>query len=286
MFGLAEYVRAGGGDGARALALQTLDALEMHAHDDEHGGYVEFFAPDWSPAGPRDTSPLDIRPPTDKLINTQMHLMEAMVAAHRVNLDPRAKTRAVELVDVIASRAVRRRFGAPMTDAWGADWRARKLDRTVRYGHLIELAWLLVDSADAVGVHQDAAREHGRPAGRVRAASTGLTRRVGSGARGSWDDRPTIGGTNGGRRPKPSWRTRGGGPSPSIRPTPTGCVRSGRSSEHHVEDHVVGEWHDELDTARNGHGPKGGAWKDGYHSTRALLDSATRLRTLGRSPNE
>ena len=70
-------------------------------------------------------------------------------------------------------------------------------------------------------------------------------------------------------------------------PTPTGCARSGRSSESHVEDHVVGEWHDELDTARNGHGPKGGAWKDGLPlRPRALLDSAARLRTLDRSPNE
>ena len=92
-----------------------------------------------------------------KLVNTHMHLMEAMTAAHRVDLDPRATVRAVELVDVLATRAVRRRCGAPVTDAWSADWHARERDRTVRYGHLLELAWMLVDSADAVGVHSGTA---------------------------------------------------------------------------------------------------------------------------------
>jgi cellobiose epimerase len=285
LFGLAEYIRAGGGDDVRALAIRTLDALETHAHDDAHGGYAELFAPDWSPVGPRDTSPLDMRPPTDKLLNTQMHMMEAMVAAHRVNLDARAKTRAIELVEVIASRAVRGRFGAPLTDAWGADWRARKLDRTVRYGHLIEGAWLLVDSADAVGAHQDAARA---TADRLAAyvQQYGTDPETG----GIWHS-GNLGRTAGDRRYEwwaqaealmaYTWRW-----TESFDTADADRLRRVWSFiRNHVEDRVVGEWHDELDTARNGQGPKGGAWKDGYHPTRALLDSATRLRKLDRSPN-
>lgn len=278
LFALSEYVRAGGNDGVRALAVQTLDVLETHAHDEVNGGYVEFFAPDWSPAAPRDTSPLDARPPSDKLINTQMHVMEAMVAAHRVDLDPRATVRAVELVDVLANRAVRGRYGAPITDAWSADWRARKLDRSVRYGHLIELAWMLVDSADAVGVHQEAAR-----ATAVRMAAyvqqhgtdpeTGGVWRSGKVGR-SADDRRYEWWAQAEALMAYAWRW-----AESFDPADADRLRQVWSFiRSHVEDHVVGEWHDELDSVRNGRGPKGGVWKDGYHSARALLDGAALLR--------
>ena len=119
LFALAELVRAGGDHDARELAVRTLDLLEANAHDDEYGGYFELFAPDWSSAPRGDESPIDRRPPRVKLVNTHMHVLEAMAAAHRVDLDPRATTaRTVELVDVFATRAVRRGYGAGLTDAW------------------------------------------------------------------------------------------------------------------------------------------------------------------------
>jgi len=112
LFALAELVRAGGNDDARELAARTLDLLETRAHDDEFGGYFELFAPDWSPAPRRDVSPIDLRPPRLKLVNTHMHALEAMTAAHRVELDARAELRVVELIDIFTTRAVRRRYGA------------------------------------------------------------------------------------------------------------------------------------------------------------------------------
>jgi mannobiose 2-epimerase len=282
LFALAEYVRAGGTDEVRDLAIRTLDVLETRAHDDEHGGYAEFFAPDWSPPVPRDMSPLDGRPASDKLINTHMHLMEAMVAAHRIDLDPRATARAVELVDVLANRANRSRHGAPINDAWTADWHPRKLDRSVRYGHLIELAWMLVDSADAVGAHQESAR-----ATAARMAAYVHQHGTDPETGGIWRS-GTIGRSANDRRYEwwaqaealmaAAWRV-------TETPDATEVERLRRIWTFiytYVEDHVVGEWHDELDSERNGRGPKGSPWKAGYHSTRALLDGATLLRTIDR----
>lgn len=285
LFALAEYVRAGGNDDVRELAVRTLDVLETRAHDDEHGGYNEYFARDWSPAGPRERSPLDRRPSSDKVINTQMHVMEAMVSAHRVDLDPRATIRAAELVDVIASRAVRSRRAAPLTDTWSADWRARKLDRSVRYGHLIELAWMLVDSADAVGAHQHAARATAeRMAAYVHRYGTdhetGGIWRSGKLGRAA-DDRRYEWWAQAEALLAYAWRWSETGDE--IEADRLRKVWS--FIRRYVEDHVVGEWHDELDSARNGHGPKGGFWKDGYHSTRALLDGAALLRTRNASLN-
>src|SRR3954452_12412789 len=156
LFALAEFVRVSGNDDARELAARTFDLLETRAHDDEFGGYFELFAPDWSPAPRHDVSPIDRRPPRVKLVNTHMHVLEATVAAHRVELDARATTRVTELVDIFTTRAVRPRYGAALTDAWQRDWRPEWRDKLVRYGHLPEVAWLLVDGAEAVGAPLEA----------------------------------------------------------------------------------------------------------------------------------
>jgi mannobiose 2-epimerase len=277
LFALAELVRAGGDDDARELAARTLDLLETRAHDDEHGGYFELFAPDWSPAPRRDISPIDRRPPSVKLVNTHMHVMEAMTAAHRVDLDPRATTRAVELVDIFTTRAVRRRYGAALTDAWQRDWRPEWRDKLVRYGHLPEVAWMLVDTADAVGAPVD-------PAVRVGAAMLDYVARLGTDADGGiWRQGP-LG------KPRSDeyyewWAQAEALMASAVMlrrtddPVYAERLRAVWSFiRAYCIDPVVGEWHDLLDPERRGQGPKGSPWKAGYHSTRALLDAAVLLR--------
>ena len=277
LFALAELVRAGGHEDARELAGRTLDLLETRAHDDEFGGYFELFAPDWSPAPRRDISPIDRRPPSVKLFNTHMHVMEAMTAAHRVNLDARAATRVTELLDIFTTRAVRPRYGAGLTDAWQRSWKPEWRDKLVRYGHLPEVAWMLLDAADVVDAPADAA---------LRVATTMLdyTARFGTDPDGG------------------IWRWGPLGKPPSDRHYETWAQaealmgfaamlhRSGNPEcadrlravwsfiRAYCVDPVVGEWHELLDPDRPGHGPKGSLWKAGYHSTRALLDAAVLLR--------
>jgi mannobiose 2-epimerase len=280
LFALAELVRAGGDDDARELAVRTFDLLETNAHDDTHGGYFELFAEDWSPAPARDRSPIDRRPPKLKLVNTHMHLMEAMVAAHRVALDPRATTRAAELVGVFTDRAVRRGHGAALTDAWRREWRPAARDKWVRYGHLPEVAWLLVDSAAAIGAPMDAPVQ-------VAERMLDYVARYGTDSEGGiWRQGPLgkpvtdrhyewwaqaealmayavmLGQTEGDRREVYADRLR----------AVWAFIR------RYCIDAVVGEWHDLLGPDRRGQGPKGSGWKAGYHSTRALLDAAALLR--------
>jgi mannobiose 2-epimerase len=277
LFALAELVRAGGDDDARELAARTLELLEANAHDDEYGGYFELFGPDWSPAPRADRSPIDRRPPRVKLVNTHMHLMEAMAAAHRVDLDARATARTVELVDVFTTRAVRRGYGAGLTDAWQRDWRPDWRDRMVRYGHLPEAAWLLVDSAAAV----DAALE-----APLQVATTMLdyAARFGTDPDGGvWRQGPL--GKPASDRTYEWWSQ-----AEALMAFALMLRRTGNDEyadrlravwafiRAYCLDPVVGEWHDLLDPDRRGQGPKGSGWKAGYHSTRALLDAAALLR--------
>ena len=277
LFALAELVRAGGDEDARELAARTLDLLETRAHDDEHGGYFELFAPDWSPAPRRDISPIDRRPPRVKLVNTHMHLMEAMTAAHRVDLDPRAKPRVVELIDLFTTRAVRRRYGAALTDAWQRDWRPERRDRLVRYGHLPEVGWMLVDSAAAVDAPLDAPL-------RVASAMLDYVARYGTDPDGGiWRQGPL-----GKAVSDQNYETWAQAEALMAYAFMVGHTDDDTYADRlravwafiraYCIDPVVGEWHDVLDPDRRGQGPKGSPWKAGYHSTRALLDAAALLR--------
>jgi len=280
LFALAELVRVSGDADARELAVRTLDLLETCAHDDEHGGYFELFAPDWSPAPHGDRSPIDRRPPRVKLVNTHMHLMEAMTAAHRVDLDPRATTRVHELIEVFTTRAIRRRYRAGLTDAWQRDWRPERRDRMVRYGHLPEVAWLLVDSADAVDASLEAP---------LRVATTLLdyVAKYGTDPDGGiWRQGPL--GKRVTDRNYEWWAQAEALLAFAVMLRRTGDADDADYADRlravwgfiraYCVDPVIGEWHDLLGPDRRGQGPKGSGWKAGYHSTRALLDAAALLR--------
>jgi mannose/cellobiose epimerase-like protein (N-acyl-D-glucosamine 2-epimerase family) len=277
VFALAELVRAGGPEEARELAVQTIDKLQAYAHDEVDGGYREVFEPDWSLV-PLARSPVDKGSARDKLLKTNLHVMEAMLAAHRVDLDPRAAECARELVQVFCQRAVNRRYGAPMTDSYSDHWHPRALDRSVRYGQLVELAWMLVVAAEAVGADVQVARavgdrliEYTEKRG-TDFESGGVWRSgwLGRSARDrsyeSWAQAEAL--------LAYAWRVQegtDGAAADRLRAT-------WRFIQDHVVDHAVGEWHEVVDRSLVGHGPKGSTWKTGYHPTRALLDGASLLR--------
>lgn len=279
VYGLTELVRAGGPPGAARLATDALDALDDHLRDPDHGGYREVLAPDWSPS--RERSPIDRHDPDDKLVNTHLHLLEAMTAVHRAGLDDRAEARVRELVDVLVRRA-RRRRGTPMTDSWSRDWHPRVRDRGVRYGHLVELAWMLLDARDVIGPSLIPSAEPVPPA--VRALVDEVeTHGVDPAHGGIWREgrprsgvveRSYLGWAQAEALLAYTWMLRlTGEPYYADR-----LRRIWAFIRERVADHTVGEWHEHVDEGLRGHGPKGSDWKAGYHATRALLDGAEQLR--------
>jgi cellobiose epimerase len=153
-------------------------------------------------------------------------------------------------------------------------------DKFVRYGHLPETAWLLVDSASAVGAPLDAP---------IQAAERMLdyVARYGTDAEGGIWRRGPLG------KPVTDQHYEWWSQAEALMAYAVMLERTeGKRRDEYADrlrtvwafirryciDPVVGEWHDLLDAERHGQGPKGSAWKAGYHSTRALLDAAALLR--------
>ena len=152
LYALSEYALASGDAGARKLADAHFALLEDRAHDAEHGGYVEYFRPDWSHAPP-DSMTFFYTTPSTKLMNTHLHLMEALTSYYRLSRDPLARERLIELIQIQSNAVWRKRYGA-CTDGYQLDWTplTGRWYELVYYGHDIENVWMLIEALDAAGL--------------------------------------------------------------------------------------------------------------------------------------
>jgi len=151
LYALSELAAASGDEAPLRLAKELFALLEKHAHDERRGGYLEFFERDWSEPSAGTVGYMGVTS-NIKLMNTHLHLMEAVTTFYRVSKDPVAKERLVELMNIQSNSVVRKSIGA-CTDKYTLDWNplsGRKFS-VVSYGHDIENAWLLMDACDALG---------------------------------------------------------------------------------------------------------------------------------------
>lgn len=153
LYALSEYARAFQDAEALALARRFFGLLDFVAHDSTHGGYFESFQRDWSyHADPTGRSYMGV-PHNLKLMNTHLHLMEALTAYVLASADPVARERLLELITIQSNTVVRKKLGA-CTDQYARDWtplQGKAQDR-VSYGHDLENIWLLMDACEAAGI--------------------------------------------------------------------------------------------------------------------------------------
>lgn len=149
LYALSELYLASGRGEVLSLANRLFDVLEKKAHDAKYGGYVESFKEDWTP----DNEPGYMGDSSLKLMNTHLHLMEAMTWYVRASQSHPAFSRLRELIDIETNAVVRKNLPA-CTDKYNADWTPR-LDTPqyarVSYGHDLENVWLIMDAAEAMG---------------------------------------------------------------------------------------------------------------------------------------
>ena len=174
LYALSEYYRATEDERAAEYAHELVDLMDEHAKDDEHGGYVEYFTPDWEPITEGQTYLENIEPdwspkesgdsvldPTLKLTNTHLHLMEGFTTYYEAFGTETGRRRLHELHDIVTNTVYRKTRGF-CTDKYEPDW-TPKLDdeefRIVSYGHDLEGVWLTMESADALGLSTDLFRE-------------------------------------------------------------------------------------------------------------------------------
>ncbi|HBY62515.1 MAG TPA: N-acylglucosamine 2-epimerase, partial [Solibacterales bacterium] len=135
LYAVSEYAQASGRADVRDFAIRIYQTLEAKSHDREFGGYREFFSADWADPDPTERPYMGVAPGI-KLMNTHLHLMEAVSTFYQATRHAPALARLAELMH-IESSAVVRKGATACTDKYDRDWKPR-LDgewARVSYGH-------------------------------------------------------------------------------------------------------------------------------------------------------
>ena len=276
IYALAEYALASRDAEPAELARATFALLERHAHDPEFGGYRECLERDWRPAPDAAPGCLGL-PAGRKLMNTHLHLLEALARYLALGEEGEARRRLVELLLVLTSAVVRKR-AAVCTDEHLRDWTPLAGSRQARvsYGHQLETAWLVLEACAALGL----------PAGPVvdlsRALFEECVRRGFDAANGGFHASGPIG--RPADRLEKVWWVQAEALLATLRLyRTTGDPRCWDAFVRTLEwiggrqaDWEVGEWHAEVRDGRAG-GDKAGPWRGPYHTGRALLECARLL---------
>lgn len=272
LYALAEYARASGDREALELATDLFNLLEYPAHDTRHGGYREFFSRDWGP-GPDSLQGYMSFSRETKLMNTHLHLLEALTTYYEVSRNPAARERLLELIAIQSNSVVRKSVGA-CTDEYAMDWTpltGPDFDR-VSYGHDVENVWLLEEACRVAGLSSGPFRDLFRTLFEY-SLRHGFDWEAGgfydSGAFGAAAD----------RRNKVWWVQAEGLVAALRMYRLFGDIRYYQVFskllewiDQHQADWEDGEWFAVVTPAGERQGDKAGPWKSPYHNGRAMLE--------------
>jgi len=278
LYALSEYYLASGKKEALDFATRFFHVLEAKSHDKTYGGYVEYFNPDWT-TPPADESSYMGDPPHFKLMNTHLHLLEALTTFYRASKLPPARERLLELIDIQSNAVVRKDLGA-CTDKYERDWTPR-LDANyarVSYGHDIENVWLLMDACDAAGVSNGPfmdlyktlfaySLQHGYDDDRGGFWYSGPFNRPADEMRKSWWVQAEV--------IVSALRMYRATDDPKYRAV---FEKTFAFIENSMVDWAHGEWHANVTTEGVTRGDKAHAWKCGYHNGRAMIECLAILK--------
>jgi mannobiose 2-epimerase len=282
LYALSEYYLASKDPAVLAFANRFFELLDAKAHDAIHGGYNEAFLPDWTSAADV-TSPMGTRD-NEKLMNTHLHLLEAMTTYYRASRSPLARERLMELILIQSNTVVRKRVGA-CTDRYTQDW--IPTSTRVSYGHDIENVWLLMDACDAAGQSNRLLLDFYQSLYSYSYQYGYDTIHGGFYDSGEFNQRAD-------RRDKVWWVQAEALVSALYLYRMTGEAQYATVFtqtldfiDKHMADWTYGEWHgttSEAGVVRPGN--KAHAWKCGYHNGRAMIECLEILKAFKQSSTE
>ena len=280
LYALSEYAIASGDSSATALADKLFNLLEDCAHDLPYGGYQEFFQRDWNPVNTNRKSYLGVAP-TIKLMNTHLHLLEAITTYYLLTKNPIAQKRLIELILIHSSTFVRKTIGA-CTDEYQRDWMSLKVisEQRISYGHNLENIWLLIKACNAVGISNNLLLDFYRTLFSY-SLQYGFDRKNGGFYHTGFYNTPAD------KREKIWWVQA----EALVSALQMYYLTEEKNYWHcfyqtlnwifkHQVDWEYGDWHAQLGRNRKPSGDKAGAWKSPYHNGRAMLECLELLLAL------
>jgi cellobiose epimerase len=145
IYGLSEYYKAIKDQDVLDKAIGLFKLLVDKAFDWAKTGYFEAFTEDWQPIADLRLSAKDAN--EKKTMNTHLHVLEGYANLYRVWPDKTLKNHIILLLNNFSEHFIGTGNGH-LNLFFDENWSKRST--LVSYGHDIEAAWLLLDSAEAI----------------------------------------------------------------------------------------------------------------------------------------
>lgn len=279
--------RVTGDPAALKVARDAFDWTDAHAHDAEHGGYVEALRRDGTPIlGWEPEAPLPRR--LDRIgvlyglksMNVHIHMLEALAELSKVDDRPVVRDRLEEIFTIVRDR-IAVEPGA-LNLYFTRDWRAVPAHDS--FGHDVETAYLLVEAAEALGRPDDERTWKVARALVDHALDYGWDAEHGGFFEKGEFFGPPLDTTKG-------WWTQAEGLNALLLMHrkyggetdryATAFLQQWRFIERHLIDGEYGGWYEATtrDGRLIGDGRKAQPWKANYHTSRALMNVARWLST-------
>jgi mannobiose 2-epimerase len=272
LYAMSEFYLASGRKDVLDFSVKFFNLLEAKSHDKTYGGYVEFFNEDWTPVPEGESSYMSADADL-KLMNTHLHLLEAMTTFYRASNLPVARERLLELINIESNTVIRKTLGA-CTDKYDRDWTPRLEGdySRVSYGHDIENIWLLIDACDAAGISNHPFVDLYRTLFDY-SLQYGYDQDMGGFYDSGLFNQPAD------RRSKVWWvQTEAIVSALTMNhltqaPEYLGVFeKTSEFIEKKMVDWETGEWHAEITPDGTPRGDKASAWKAGYHNGRSMIE--------------
>lgn len=146
IYGLSEYARATGDRQALDMAILLYHDIENHAFDSKNNGYIEALTREWEPIADMRLSDKDEN--GSRTMNTHLHIIEPYTNLYRVWKDAGLEQRIRNLLTIFTDRILNHKtwhLDLFFNDEWESERNIQS------FGHDIEAAWLLHESALVLG---------------------------------------------------------------------------------------------------------------------------------------
>lgn len=148
IYGMSEYYKATQSQAALNVAIELFNYIEQYSFDKMNGGYLEAFTRNWKAIEDLRLSNKDVN--EKKTMNTHLHVIEAYANLYLVWPDQQLKKQIIGLLQVFEKYIIDAgtyHLNLFMDENW------RLKSSLISFGHDIEAAWLLSESAEITGEH-------------------------------------------------------------------------------------------------------------------------------------
>lgn len=148
IYGLSEFYKATKNKEALDFAIELYELIEFYSYDKQNGGYFEAFSQEWKILDDLRLSEKDRNDP--KTMNTHLHIIEAYVNLYGVWKNKQLEAKIRYLLTIFEQKFINQETHH-LTLFFNETW--QKQSDAISYGHDIEAAWLLQESAEVL--HDD-----------------------------------------------------------------------------------------------------------------------------------